>query len=170
MCKPPVVGLQARGRARCAVLLCALALTGCAPAYSDYHDLSDGSISRPRRQAAKKTIPLPSQALLASPGKPDCEGAGQQLASADPSATVVPPKPESNPELALRIKLEVRAGVLSAGRDTGPRAATQAAGVRKRNRQGRQATRARPALSAQRPLQFLKAFSAGRTLARGRDA
>ena len=104
--KPPVVGLQARGRARCAVLLCALALAGCAPAYSDYHDLSDGSISRPRRQAAKKTIPLPSQALLASPSKPDCEAAGQQLASADPSALVVPPKPESDPDLALRIKLE----------------------------------------------------------------
>ena len=104
--KPPTVGLQARGRTPCTVLICALALAGCAPAYSDYHDISDGSVSRPNRQAAKKTIPLPSQALLASPGKPDCEGAGQQLASADPSAVVVPPKPESNPELALRIKLE----------------------------------------------------------------
>ena len=147
--KPPVVGLQARGRARCAVLLCALALTGCAPAYSDYHDLSDGSISRPRRQAAKKTVPLPSQALLASPGKPNCKGAGQQLASADPSAAVVPPKPESNPELALRIKLEYERECYRQA-EPGPRAAPQAAGIRERNRQGRQAARARPALRCDR--------------------
>ena len=56
---------------------------------------------------AKKAVPLPSQALLAPQGTPDCEGKGQgqQLASTDASA-VVAPRPETNADLALRIKLE----------------------------------------------------------------
>ena len=105
--RPPIDGLQARGRARRAVVICALALTGCVPAYSHHTEsLSDVPVAGAKRQAAKKAVPLPSQALLAPQGTPDCEGKGQQLASSDTSATVVPPRPETNADLALRIKLE----------------------------------------------------------------
>jgi hypothetical protein len=101
--RPTVDGL----RARCAVVVCALALTGCVPAYSHSERLSDGPVAGSKRQAAKKAVPLPSQALLAPQATPDCEGKGQgqQLASTDASA-VVAPRPETNADLALRIKLE----------------------------------------------------------------
>jgi hypothetical protein len=103
--KNPFLGMQARARARCALVACALSLAGCAQAYSDYTEsVPDRPAISPRRQVAKKTIPLPNQALLVVPGKPDCEAGGQQLAS----AAVVPPSPpsEKNADLALRIKLE----------------------------------------------------------------
>jgi len=102
--RPTIDGL----RARCAVVVCALALTGCVPAYSHHTErLSDGPAAASKRQAAKKAVPLPSQALLAPQATPDCEGKGQgqQLASTDASA-VVAPRPETNADLALRIKLE----------------------------------------------------------------
>ena len=106
--RPTIDGLRARGRARCAVVVCALALTGCVPAYSHHTErLSDGPVAASKRQVAKKAVPLPSQALLAPQATPDCEGKGQgqQLASTDASA-VVAPRPETNADLALRIKLE----------------------------------------------------------------
>jgi hypothetical protein len=101
----PAAGVQARGGAQCAVIVCALLLAGCAQAYSDYTEsVSDSPAASPRRHVAKKAIPLPNQALLAVPGRPDCEASGQQLAS----AAVVPSSPpsEKNADLALRIKLE----------------------------------------------------------------
>jgi hypothetical protein len=84
-------------------------LAGCAPVYGDYAEMtSDGPGNGPRRQAAKKSahasIPLPNQALLAAPAKPDCEAGGQQLASA--AAAPASPPGEKNADLALRIKLE----------------------------------------------------------------
>src|SRR5262245_59273446 len=91
------------------IVLCALFFAGCAPVYSDYTEgVSEGPVTRPRRDAAKKSartsIPVPSEALLAIPAKPDCEAAGQQLAS---TAGVPSPSPtEKNADLALRIKLE----------------------------------------------------------------
>jgi hypothetical protein len=92
---------------RCGVV-CALSLAGCAQVYSDYTDIADGPTTGPRRQASKKTartpIPVPSQALLAAPAKPDCEASGQQLASA--AAVPASPPSEKNADLALRIKLE----------------------------------------------------------------
>jgi hypothetical protein len=103
--KNPFPGMRARALARCAIVACALSLAGCAQAYSDYNEsVSDGPATSPRRHVAKKAIPLPSQALLAVPGKPDCEASGQQLAS----AAIVPSSPpsEKNADLALRIKLE----------------------------------------------------------------
>ena len=108
--RPTIDGLRARGRARCAVVVCALALTGCVPAYSHHTErLADGPVAGSKQQAAKKAVPLPSQALLAPQGTPDCEGKGQgqgqQLASTDVSAAVAP-RPETNADLALRIKLE----------------------------------------------------------------
>jgi hypothetical protein len=106
--KPTIDGLRTRRGARCAVVVCALALTGCVPAYSHHTErLSDGPVAGSKRQAAKKAVPLPSQALLAPQATPDCEGKGQgqQLASSDASA-VVAPRPETNADLALRIKLE----------------------------------------------------------------
>ena len=105
--RPLIDGLRARGGAKRAVVICALALTGCAPAYSNYTDaLSDAPVAGSKRQASKKAVPLPSQALLAPQGTPDCEGKGQQLASSDASAAAVAARPESNADLALRIKLE----------------------------------------------------------------
>jgi hypothetical protein len=124
--RPLIDGLRARGGARRAVVICALALTGCAPAYSNYTDaLSDAPVAGSKRQASKKAVPLPSQALLAPQGTPDCEGKGavaekpeggaarvakregaEQSASSDVSAAAVVPRPESNADLALRIKLE----------------------------------------------------------------
>ncbi len=106
--RPTIDGLRARGRARCAVVVCALALTGCVPAYSHHTErLSDGPVAASKRQVAKKAVPLPSQALLAPQATPDCEGKGQgqQLASTDASAAVAP-RSETNADLALRIKLE----------------------------------------------------------------
>ena len=104
--RPTIDGLRARGRARCAVVVCALALTGCVPAYSHHTErLSDGPVAGSKRQAAKKSVPLPSQVLLTPQATPDCEGKGQQLASADASASMAP-RPETNADLALRIKLE----------------------------------------------------------------
>lgn len=102
--KNPFLGMQVRARARCAMVACALSLAGCAQAYSDYTEtVSDRPAIGPRRQVAKKAIPLPNQALLTVPGKPDCEASGQQLAS----AAGVPSLPsEKNADLALRIKLE----------------------------------------------------------------
>ena len=104
--KPRSDGLRARGGARRAVVICALALTGCVPAYSNYTEsFSDGPVAGSKRQAAKKAVPLPSQALLAPQGTPDCESKGQQLASTDASVAMAP-RPETNADLALRIKLE----------------------------------------------------------------
>jgi hypothetical protein len=101
--RPSIDGLQARR----AVVICALALTGCVPAYSHHTEsLSDGPVAGSKRQAAKNSVPLPSQALLAPQGTPDCEGKGRQLASSDASAAAVAPRPETNADLALRIKLE----------------------------------------------------------------
>ena len=101
--KPPIDGLQSQ--ARRAVVICALALAGCAPAYSHHTEgVSDSPVGS-KRQTAKKAIPLPSQALLVPVRKPDCEGA-EQPASSDAAAAVVPPQPETNTDLALRIKLE----------------------------------------------------------------
>jgi hypothetical protein len=94
-----------RACARCAIVACALSLAGCAQAYSDYTEsVSDRPAIGPRRHVAKKAIPLPNQALLAAPGKPDCEASGQQLASAAavPSSSLS----EKTADLALRIKLE----------------------------------------------------------------
>ena len=74
-----------------------LALTGCVPAYSHHTErLADGPVAGSKRQAAKKAVPLPSQALLAPQATPDCEGKGQgqQLASTDASAAVAP-RPET---------------------------------------------------------------------------
>jgi hypothetical protein len=99
------LAVQVRVRARWALVACALSLAGCAQAYSDYTEsVPDRPAVGPRRLVAKKAIPVPNQALLAAPGKPDCEAGGQQLAS----AAVVPPSPpsEKNADLALRIKLE----------------------------------------------------------------
>jgi hypothetical protein len=99
------LGVQVGARARWALVACALSLAGCAQAYSDYTEsVSDRPAIGPRRQVAKKAIPLPNQALLAAPGKPDCDASGQQLAS----AAVLPSSPtsERNADLALRIKLE----------------------------------------------------------------
>jgi hypothetical protein len=124
--KPPIDGLQMRGRARCAVVICALALAGCAPAYSHHSELvSDSPVAGAKRQASKKPVPLPSQALLAPQRTPDCEGeaaiadkpesgparvakreGAEQPATSDASAAVAPPQVESNADLALRIKLE----------------------------------------------------------------
>jgi len=106
--KPTIDGLQRRRGARRAVVVCALALTGCVPAYSHHTErLSDGPAAASKRQVAKKAVPLPSQALLAPQATPDCEGKGQgqQLASTDASAAVAL-RPETNADLALRIKLE----------------------------------------------------------------
>ena len=103
--KNPFLGMQVRARARCAIVACALSLAGCAQAYSDYTEsVSDRPAASPRRHAAKNAIPLPNQALLAAPGRPDCEASGQQLAS----AAIVPSSSpsEKNADLALRIKLE----------------------------------------------------------------
>src|SRR6476619_257696 len=102
--RPTVDGL----RARRAVVVCALALTVFLLKYTATTErLSDGPVAGSKRQAAKKAVPLPSQALLAPQVTPDCEGKGQgqQLASTDASA-VVAPRPETNADLALRIKLE----------------------------------------------------------------
>jgi hypothetical protein len=101
----PAAGVQARGGAQCAVIVCALLLAGCAQAYSDYTEsISDDRPASSRRHAAKKTIPLPNQALLTPPSKPDCEAAGQQLASTGAPTAIAPP--QANTDLALRIKLE----------------------------------------------------------------
>ena len=105
--KPRSDGLRARGGARRAVVICALALTGCVPAYSNYTEaMSDSPVASARRQASKKAVPLPSQVLLAPQRAPDCEGDAHQLASSEASAAVAPPQPASNADLALRIKLE----------------------------------------------------------------
>ena len=113
------------------MVVCALSLAGCAQAYSDYTEtVSDRPAIGPRRQVAKKAIPLPNQALLAVPGKPDCEASGQQLAS----AAGVPSLPsEKNADLALRIKLEYERECYRQAESPRPRAATQAAGVRERD-------------------------------------
>ena len=106
--RPTIDGLQVGRGARRAVVVCALALTGCVPAYSHHTErLADGPVAGSKRQAAKKSVPLPSQALLTPQATPDCEGKGQgqQLASTDASAAVAP-RPETNADLALRIKLE----------------------------------------------------------------
>lgn len=103
--KNPFLGMQVGARARCAMVACALSLAGCAQAYSDYTEtVSDRPAIGPRRQVAKKAIPLPNQALLTVPGKPDCEASGQQLASA--AGVLSSPPSEKNADLALRIKLE----------------------------------------------------------------
>jgi hypothetical protein len=115
-----------------AAALCAAALAGCAPAYSDYADaVTDKSVARSKRQARHKPVPLPSQALLEPQSKPDCgeaaaaaladkpKGAPTRLAEragAEPSpgsdaapqaaSAAAPPQPDPNADLALRIKLE----------------------------------------------------------------
>ena len=105
--KPRIDGLRTRSEARGAVVICALALTGCVPAYSHHTEtLSDSQAAGSKRQAANKAVPLPSKALLAPLRTPDCEGDGQQLASSQATASVEPAQPKSNADLALRIKLE----------------------------------------------------------------
>src|SRR5688572_16468791 len=103
------IGGLARRHARHAVVICAAALAGCAQAYSDYTEsISDGRPSVQRRSAGKKSVPLPSQALLVPQDKPDCEGTGRHLPSSGASAAIAPtpapPPPEMNADLALRIK------------------------------------------------------------------
>ena len=104
-------GLHARRHARHVVVICAAALTGCAQDYSDYTEsIADGRPAAHRRSASKKSIPLPSQALLAPQDKPDCESTVRHLPSSGASAAVAPTPapttPETNADLTLRIKLE----------------------------------------------------------------
>lgn len=110
-CEPPLRFLHRRGRL--AALLCGLAIAGCAPDYEAYSDgLPERPAVRSKRQAAvnpavkpvaPKPVPVPARALLAPPAKPDCEA---DTADEQRVASLAPPAPDTNADLALRIKLE----------------------------------------------------------------
>jgi len=87
-----------------AAALCALALGACAPEYKDYgYAASPSSAPRPVKAARRPTLVPPSAELLAQPRQPSCEA---ELADARKMASLAPPPPDANAELALRITLE----------------------------------------------------------------
>lgn len=117
-------------------MVCAGALTACAPEYSEYSDYRPRAASSAAAAAAKKSqrpeIPLPDRALLTPQPAPDCDSAPPQTAEAAPrrlannsaaqsqnpagasdatgsGAAATPDaavQSDPNAELALRIKIE----------------------------------------------------------------
>ncbi|KAB2920335.1 MAG: hypothetical protein F9K29_02320 [Hyphomicrobiaceae bacterium] len=94
------------------VSICVAGLAGCAPDYGEYDDAASVSAPRPRSRSFAR-VPLPSKALLAPPGEPDCEPkatADNDTKEAQPGgARRLAARQDEAAEAAMRSDAEARA-------------------------------------------------------------